>query len=99
MSPHLTWRPDTAGTSRNSWNSGTSWSTYQSRTLTLLYEVSLLLWRLGRLLLCSHHIRLLLLLLPLLLVQQVLDEQGLLLKQRFQFESVSSDTCSHYIRS
>ena len=45
----------------------------------MLYEVSLLLLRLWRLLLCPHYIGLLLLLLPLLLVEQILDQQWLLL--------------------
>ena len=51
--------------------------------MTLWYEVSLLLLRLRRLLLCSHHIWLLLLLFPLFLVEQILYEKGLLLQQRF----------------
>ena len=100
MSPDLARRPDSGGLrSSNSWN---SWAAYQSGALALTslgQEVSLLLGRLLWLLLGSHHVGLLLLLLPLLLVQQILDEEGLLLKQRFQFESVSSYTCSHYIRS
>ena len=91
MSPHLPGRSDpslhssldSALSSGNSRNSRTAWAANKSGALALWYEVSLLLWRLLLLLLSSHHIRLLLLLLPLFLVQQILDQQWLLLRQRF----------------
>ena len=71
----MTRRTDSGGLrSSNSWN---SWATYQSGALALTslgQEVSLLLGLLLRLLLGSHHVGLLLLLFPLLLVQQVLDQ-------------------------